>query len=702
MVDDNFGFTPDEDLGFLADEPENLNVDKLKAGLAGAAQGASLGFVDEMAGGLGALSYKLGELLGPKKIEATESLAQRRPEVAQRLEQIQSNVPTLGESYREARDASRGEFEALREASPGTFMLGEIAGGVANPLLAAKAGSKVGSEAIKTLAKQGAKLGAVGALGVSESDLTKGDITGAAMDVGTGAVIGSIAGGTAGALGEKLKQYKKFREFARSFQLGKEGQGISSDADQRIISGRVEEQAQKLADFIQEQMGAAGKAKKAALKGKTVDLTDVLQQADESLDELGRSVGATVDELKRAREIIQQQLYSQAPKKVKDKFQEIVTKRITEDPETGELVGKTSRVLKGKGVDAEELPELVPTDMDPKSAIFRTGEKSTIEQTTRAVDDEIPGILRGAVPAEEAAQGVQGLQRAAFGRKLDDPRVSQILKGVAAKASDVVEDLAPEQIGPANKIMTAGFDLLEQVGEPELIRSLGKKQASKETINFVRQLQDTLSPEGGQRARTVIELLQKMNPEKAQKIFGDLMRASEDFALTKAAGSGEQISTLAQFTGSIRDLALKGANLAGQASGAVGRGAERTGVPQGAQAARSVIESISPTIAKNLGITTRGAVGRALVSSVLGSREDNKAQAEYQKRFASPATPDALKMSNSDLQAIQVRASQMGDESAQRFSQELESAMNAPASLRRSKLFMMSQNPQYRKYFSGK
>jgi hypothetical protein len=193
-----------------------------------------------------------------------------------------------------------------------------------------------------------------------------------------------------------------------------------------------------------------------------------------------------------------------------------------------------------------------------------------------------------------------------------------------------------------------------------------------------------------------------MNPEKAQKIFGDLMRASEDFALTKAAGSGEQISTLAQFTGSIRDLALKGANLAGQASGAVGRGAERTGVPQGAQAARSVIESISPTIAKNLGITTRGAVGRALVSSVLGSREDNKAQAEYQKRFASPATPDALKMSNSDLQAIQVRASQMGDESAQRFSQELESAMNAPASLRRSKLFMMSQNPQYRKYFSGK
>jgi hypothetical protein len=51
---------------------------------------------------------------------------------------------------------------------------------------------------------------------------------------------------------------------------------------------------------------------------------------------------------------------------------------------------------------------------------------------------------------------------------------------------------------------------------------------------------------------------------------------------------------------------------------------------------------------------------------------------------------------------VQQAAAQSNDPNAQRFSEELGGALNAPASLRRSKLFMMSQNPQYRKYFSGK
>lgn len=145
------------------DDPE---VGMLESGIRGLAQGGSLGFADEITGGL-------------------ESLF-------------------TDKSYQQARDESRKNYEAAQKANPVTYGAGEVGGAVGTafiPGLNAASGAKLAA-----IAGKGALAGSIAGLGTSEADLTEGDYMGALADTGKGAALGGGLGVGAGLAGKGLQK----------------------------------------------------------------------------------------------------------------------------------------------------------------------------------------------------------------------------------------------------------------------------------------------------------------------------------------------------------------------------------------------------------------------------------------------------------------------------------------------------------------
>jgi len=120
----------------LNNKLQNYNPSELESALRGAAQSATLGFADEIAGGAGALF-------------------DRRPN------------ESLKDAYIRHRDESRAKFKKAQELNPKSYMAGEIGGNLATmaiPGLGAAKGASLAKNALHA-----AKLGALSKLGASEN-----------------------------------------------------------------------------------------------------------------------------------------------------------------------------------------------------------------------------------------------------------------------------------------------------------------------------------------------------------------------------------------------------------------------------------------------------------------------------------------------------------------------------------------------------
>lgn len=147
----------------------------LESLLRGGAQGATLGFADELTGA------------GQAGLEA---LTGKSPE------------ESLMEKYQRARDESRKNYEAAETAHPTASFVGNIAGGLAPGLLTGGIGE---GATIASAAASGAGLGALGGLGTSKADLTKGETTEAGKDVLAGGALGAGLGAATQYVGAGLK-----------------------------------------------------------------------------------------------------------------------------------------------------------------------------------------------------------------------------------------------------------------------------------------------------------------------------------------------------------------------------------------------------------------------------------------------------------------------------------------------------------------
>jgi len=143
----------------------------------GAAQGATLGFADEISGGVEALWNKAN-----------------------------GNPTEFGKLYALYRDESRNNFKKAKDENPGSYLGGEIAGGVSTafvPGVAAAKGAKLAS-----IAARAAGVGAASGAGYSDEDSTKGIVKDALIGASVGGATAAAApyvGKAVSSLGSKTK-----------------------------------------------------------------------------------------------------------------------------------------------------------------------------------------------------------------------------------------------------------------------------------------------------------------------------------------------------------------------------------------------------------------------------------------------------------------------------------------------------------------
>jgi hypothetical protein len=176
----DFSSMSDEELERIANPPSQV-----ESGLRGAAQGATLGFADELAGA--------GEALWD--VATTDK-----------------ELKDLGDLYTQRRDESRENFKRAKEANPGTYLAGEVGGGLATGLAT---GVPTGLRSAVTL---GAGLGGAAGVGGSEgkdwAEVTKDGLKGAGIGVAGGAVAhgaSKVIPWAAKTAGEKLKAIAEMR-----------------------------------------------------------------------------------------------------------------------------------------------------------------------------------------------------------------------------------------------------------------------------------------------------------------------------------------------------------------------------------------------------------------------------------------------------------------------------------------------------------
>lgn len=148
---------------------QGSGISETESALRGGAQALTLGFADEIVGGIEAL-----------------------------WEQAKGNPEEFGNLYKQFRDESRANFDKAREANPGSYIGTEIGTGVATafiPGLNVAKGAKAASVAAKA-----AGIGATGGAGYSEGE-TVGEV---AEDSLKGAAIGAGTAALAPVLGKGL------------------------------------------------------------------------------------------------------------------------------------------------------------------------------------------------------------------------------------------------------------------------------------------------------------------------------------------------------------------------------------------------------------------------------------------------------------------------------------------------------------------
>lgn len=276
----------DDDL--FEDEPSD--VSKLESLGRGALSGASFGFSDELTG-------------------AGEALATTNPLEDDYLKNLLTN-------YKKSRDESRAAYKAAEEANPATYMAGDIGAGLLTGLLTGGAGAvanlgKVGvSQGAKQLAKVGLKQGAATGLGMSEADLTEGEVPEALKDVAVGAGLGAGVGvllpsaiqgvKKAGSFISETAKDKApmiFEKGSQAYNLAKKGVNVVGRKAQESLTQDADELANRLLNSFKQQYSEGSENVGKALKSKTTGIDYSKQLAE--LENTLRNSSMTTDDLNK-------------------------------------------------------------------------------------------------------------------------------------------------------------------------------------------------------------------------------------------------------------------------------------------------------------------------------------------------------------------------------------------------------------------
>lgn len=182
-------FNPDEYLAKTAPPPAASGPTWQKAMARGGLQGATLGYGDE---GTGLITGAIQKTLNALPLSMADK-------VAGLLGAGDFAPAPAMDAYRFSRNTERLANAEAQKAHGGEYLGGNLIGGLATAPLLPGGGAK----GWKQLAKTGAKLGAIGGFGMSDADLTTGELKNygrAALDTGIGTAVGAGLGAGFGKL----------------------------------------------------------------------------------------------------------------------------------------------------------------------------------------------------------------------------------------------------------------------------------------------------------------------------------------------------------------------------------------------------------------------------------------------------------------------------------------------------------------------
>ncbi len=129
------------------------------------------------------------------------------------------------------------------------------------------------------------------------------------------------------------------------------------------------------------------------------------------------------------------------------------------------------------------------------------------------------------------------------------------MKEFASKASDLVENLAPEELGPINeKLHLLLKSQKEDIGLPTFRQTTGTKQVDPAVFNWIRNL-GTPSSEVKQITENIEKSLAKsIGKDEAAQYISDLTNFSKKYNVIKDIAGGTGKGTLYQETHKLRNL----------------------------------------------------------------------------------------------------------------------------------------------------
>jgi hypothetical protein len=272
------------------------------AGLAGAKQGLTFGFADELGGGEQA---------------ALALLARHAPGVANALgiETRHSEELNPSQIYRAGRDENRAEDKEARDAHGRAYLVGNLVGGALAPVPGAGVakGASLGTRVLAG-AKSAAIGGGIAGLGNSDADLTKGEFGKAALDTAIGAGLGGLIGGALPVatdlatplvrkatkpMAEATKRFANSEAVNAVLPMLKGYRKIGDTGTQEIGEELLKKRA--VSDFLTPDEIAKAKPKDLIGSARSVRFGDNVQNINARLDPLteniGRDIGGTLGQI---------------------------------------------------------------------------------------------------------------------------------------------------------------------------------------------------------------------------------------------------------------------------------------------------------------------------------------------------------------------------------------------------------------------
>ena len=580
-----------------------------EAALLGFGQGASFGLSPLISGAVGAGTQAIKET-GLLDTDQEKEAQAKMEELGIKDTSEAGVLENILKSYYESRDAQKKAESGAFEESPGSFMFGNVAGGVTTmkptSALAGKLagnGSTAGKIASKLLPtiddtsdlklaakvgsgiKEGAKAGGLVGLGQGEGRIVgePGQVLEETLGgAATGAAFGLAASTLANAPGAIASKLPGAKSIKAGYELGKKG----IDLEENSVKGEIKTFSEDLYNQIRDTFRKGGLSKADALDfadevGIKVNAGETI---DDAISQVTKQKSLTTDSAREKQKLLD--VFNELKgKTIGDKnIESKLTNRIIKDRMEGNLMPKTPELQKGDVAGksysqyADSEIEKIYTDISDKLPIDQLDLENASLRDVETLLDEINRYTGDLQQAPKSTQERSARQLAQQLRDLSNNAIedSSVLGDSNKGVASIFEGLRRGKV--KGNVLTNSPN--QQIRQVDQLRSLVQGSGDSTEINRER----------------FFEYLQKADPAfKETAKYSEMLNQALNMA--KASDLDKSTSVRSLF-GTIQGVTGKVGNIAG-----TGVRSAKGGVDKGVKSlllGYDKMKSMTPEQAQNL------------------------------------------------------------------------------------------------------